>query len=80
MLYDKNLNEKTFKMRDNGDFLRKEVNKSALRIQAVKSGIYVSDAIAKIENDVPYPEIIAAQRFPIVKSRPVSKNEMRVDP
>jgi len=75
MLYDKTLNELSFKMRDNGDFLRKEVSKSALRIQAVKSGIYVSDAIAKIEEDIPYPEIIAAPRFPQVKqSRPGSNS------
>jgi len=73
VLYDKNLNELSFKMRDNGDFLRKEVSKSALRIQAVKSGIYVSDAISKVEDDAPYPSIIAAQRFPMVKTRPGSR-------
>jgi exosome complex RNA-binding protein Rrp4 len=40
-LYDGKIDELAFKNRDNGEFLRKEVSKSQMRMQAVKSGIYV---------------------------------------
>lgn len=58
-LYDGKIDELAFKNRDNGEFLRKEVSKSQMRMQAVKSGIYVQDAITKVEVEHTYPPIIS---------------------
>ena len=48
-LYDVKLEEKVFRNRDCVDYLKNEVNKSALRMLHVKSGVNITDAIYRVE-------------------------------
>ena len=49
-LYDVQLEEKVFKNRDCVDYLKNEVHKSTMRMQHVKSGVAITDAIHKVED------------------------------
>ena len=56
-LYDVKLEEKVFRNRDCVDYLKKEVTKSASRILHVKSGVAITDAINRVEEQKSLTEI-----------------------
>ena len=56
-LYDITLEEKVFRNRDCVEYLKNEVKKSANRMLHVKSGVSITDAIYRVEEQKPLPEI-----------------------
>ena len=58
-LYDVKLEEKVFRNRDCLDYLKNEVTKSALRMSHVKSGVTITDAIYRVEEQKPLAEIVS---------------------
>ena len=56
-LYDVKLEEKVFRNRDCVDYLKNEVAKSAMRMMHVKSGVAITDAIYRVEEQKPLAEI-----------------------
>ena len=71
-LYDVRLEEKVFRNRDCVDYLKKEVSKSATRILHVKSGVPISDAINRVEEQKPLTEIRSQFLPKLRKSKSVS--------
>ena len=71
-LYDVKLEEKVFRNRDCVDYLKKEVTKSASRILHVKSGVAITDAINRVEEQKSLTEIRSQFLPKLRKSKSVS--------